>query len=184
MDVQNDFIDGSLPAADAKALPAAIAEFRRGPARHWPAAFTRDWHPADHCSFQSQGGPWPPHCVAGTTGAALAEELGPFPSSRIVDKGRQRDRPGYSGFDEPALEEMVRREGANRIVVVGLTTEYCVSATVLDALRLQFHVTVLRDLIRPVRPADEPLHLDRLAAAGATVVSSSTISHGLDGAVE
>lgn len=30
---------------------------------------TRDWHPADHCSFRRAGGPWPDHCVQGTPGA-------------------------------------------------------------------------------------------------------------------
>ena len=31
-----------------------------------PIFATRDWHSADHCSFRAAGGPWPPHCIAGT----------------------------------------------------------------------------------------------------------------------
>lgn len=77
VDVQNDFLPrGSLavPAGDALVAPLAgwIARFKAGGR---PVFTTRDWHPPDHCSFAAQGGPWPPHCIAGTVAAALARGL-------------------------------------------------------------------------------------------------------------
>ena len=44
-------------------------------ARGLPLYASRDWHPADHCSFRARGGAWPAHCVAGSAGAAFAEGL-------------------------------------------------------------------------------------------------------------
>ncbi|GMU73682.1 MAG: isochorismatase family protein [Burkholderiales bacterium] len=66
VDVQNDFVSGSLAVpggAEAIApLNAAMAAFA---AAGRPIVLSRDWHPADHRSFVQQGGPWPPHCVEG-----------------------------------------------------------------------------------------------------------------------
>ena len=36
---------------------------------------TRDYHPYDHASFNTEGGPFPPHCVQGTAGAELLPPL-------------------------------------------------------------------------------------------------------------
>ena len=46
---------------------------------------TMDQHPADHCSFDVSGGPWPIHCVRYTTGAALYPPL----ADAIMDRKRQ-----------------------------------------------------------------------------------------------
>lgn len=37
--------------------------------------FTLDWHIPTHPSFQSEGGPWPRHCVQYTKGASVSEPL-------------------------------------------------------------------------------------------------------------
>ena len=70
--MQNDFLPGGSLAAAAwdtvvAPLAAWIARFRAGGQAVFP---TRDWHPPDHCSFAAQGGQGPPHCIAGTAGAA------------------------------------------------------------------------------------------------------------------
>ena len=77
VDVQNDFLPGgslSVPHGDevVPVLNHWIDLFRE---RALPVFATRDWHPADHCSFVAQGGPWPPHCVVGTAGARFSEAL-------------------------------------------------------------------------------------------------------------
>ncbi len=77
VDVQNDFLPGgslAVPGGDA-VLPAVGRALRHFAALGLPVFASRDWHPADHCSFRAQGGPWPPHCVAGTPGAAFAHGL-------------------------------------------------------------------------------------------------------------
>ena len=72
VDVQRDFFDpsGALYVDGSEVLPEKIAQL----AGNYDAViFTLDWHPSDHCSFTSQGGIWPSHCVAFTQGAGLPD---------------------------------------------------------------------------------------------------------------
>jgi hypothetical protein len=71
VDVQRDFLPGgALAVPDGDAVVPALSECARAFAeRHLPVFASRDWHPADHCSFREHGGPWPPHCVENTPGA-------------------------------------------------------------------------------------------------------------------
>ena len=88
------------------------------------------------------------------------------------------DEDGYSAFEasadpgEPSrLEQLLRDHGIERIVVLGLATDYCVRATALDARRLGFPTTVLREGVRAVdlRPGDGERAIAELERAGARV---------------
>jgi nicotinamidase/pyrazinamidase len=138
---------------------------------------SRDWHPVDHCSFQAQGGAWPVHCVAGTPGAAFHPDLDQGPIQRIFSKGTQRDREAYSAFDGTGLADWLREHGVGRLVVTGLTTDYCVRASVLDALREGFRVAVLEDAVRAVdvNPGDGERALAEMRQAGAEVTRSDRL---------
>ncbi len=98
---------------------------------------TRDAHPADHCSFSAQGGPWPSHCVRGSSGFEFhpAIKLPSNVSPMIVEKATTADKDAYSGFDGTTLTEELQRRQITRVVVAGLATDYCVRATVLDAIK-------------------------------------------------
>src|SRR5215470_17427342 len=90
VDVQNDFLPGgalAVPAGDAilEPLNQCVREFDR---LGLPVFATRDWHPAGHCSFREQCGPWPIHCVAGTQGAEFPAKLWLPPGARVVSKGQ------------------------------------------------------------------------------------------------
>lgn len=152
VDVQVDFLPGGLlavPRGD-EVVPAL---------NRWLAAFveagrpvfaTRDWHPPNHCSFRERGGPWPPHCVAGTEGAAFAPGLKLPASARVISKAVEPDREAYSGFEGTDLEARLSACGARRLFIGGLATDYCVLRTVTDALARGFEVLLLEDAIRPV----------------------------------
>ena len=151
VDAQVDFVSGSLavPGA-ARVLPAlrhCIAAFA---ALGLPVFATRDWHPPDHVSFAAQGGPWPPHCVAGTPGAELAEGLGIGGETEVVSKGTHPGREAYSAFEGTDLDARLRRAGAKRLFVGGLATDYCVLHTVRDAIGLGYAVVLLLDAMRAV----------------------------------
>jgi nicotinamidase/pyrazinamidase len=152
VDVQRDFLPGGalgVPRGDAviEPLNLCIDAFRHA---RLPVFYTRDWHPADHCSFRAQGGPWPPHCVAGTPGAGFAPGLNPPGEAEIISKATTAARDAYSGFEGTDLAEQLRRLGVRRVFVGGLATDYCVRATVLDALREGFNVVALTDAMQPV----------------------------------
>lgn len=142
--------------------------------------FTQDWHPPTTAHFAKDGGTWPVHCVADTWGAELAPGLavhGP-----VIRKGTDGG-DGYSGFtvrdpssgaeQETRLLGLLRDRRIDRVVVMGLATDYCVKETALDALRNGFTTVVLSDGVRPVdlRPGDGENALRELADAGAQVLA-------------
>lgn len=182
VDVQNDFADprGSLFVTGGEAVVAAtnelVAEARR---LDLAVAYTQDWHPASTPHFQTEGGVWPVHCVAGTWGAELHPDLdvaGP-----VVRKGTGGE-DGYSGFtardvttgeDHPTeLAGELNHAGASRLVIVGLALDVCVKATALDARRLGYDTTVLTGASAAVEmaPGDAEKAMVEMRAAGAKVV--------------
>jgi len=171
VDVQNDFLPGGALAVSAgdEVIPPLNDWIARCAAAGVPVFATRDWHPADHCSFAAQGGPWPPHCVAGSPGAAFAPALALPESATVISKATAREEDAYSGFAGTTLHEQLRVGGIERLFVGGLATDYCVLNTVQDALRLGYVVVLLLDCIRAVdvRPGDGERAIAAMTAAGA-----------------
>ena len=174
VDVQNDFLPGgslAVPRGDQVIAPLNrwIARFA---AAGLPVYATRDWHPVDHCSFAAQGGPWPPHCVAGTPGAAFADALGLPSDATVIGKATRQDADAYSGFAGTDLHERLRHAGVKRLFVGGLATDYCVLNTVRDALDLGYGVALLTAAVRAVdvQPGDGDRALAEMIAAGAVAV--------------
>ena len=181
VDVQNDFADpaGSLSVAGAEAAVTVVnTHIDEAVSAGALVVYTQDWHPPSTPHFAKDGGIWPVHCVADTWGAALHPRLkvvGP-----VVHKGISGE-DGYSGFTcrDPRtgltsptdLEVILQEHRIERVVVVGLATDYCVLATVLDALTLGFATTVVRDAIAAVdlQPGDGERALATMAEAGARV---------------
>ena len=152
VDVQNDFLPGgrlAVPQGDEviHVLNRYIAAFR---SRELPIFATRDWHPPDHCSFLQQGGPWPPHCVADTPGAAFSAALELPADARIISKATTSMKDAYSGFEGTRLNELLQSAGIRRVFVGGLATDYCVLNTVRDALRHNYPTFLLEDAVRAV----------------------------------
>ena len=170
VDVQNDFCPGgALAVPDGDAV---VEEINRLASDSPFVVATRDWHPADHGSFVSQGGPWPVHCVAGTAGAELHAGIDTSQIDAVVDKGQAVDREGYSGFEGTALEQLLREHEVDSVDVAGLALDYCVKATALDAHRVGLSVTVHRGATRAVevQPGDGERAVAELRAAGVEVV--------------
>lgn len=180
VDVQNDFLPaGALAVTDGDQiigpLNRAVTLFGN---RGLPVFFSRDWHPPDHCSFTDQGGIWPPHCVAGTSGARFAAKLKVPENAAVVSKGTSRDRDAYSALDGTDLVDRLRAGDIRRLFVGGLATDYCVKATVLDALAAGFQVMVLADAIRAVdvAPGDGERAAAAMVDAGARMITSGDLA--------
>jgi nicotinamidase/pyrazinamidase len=174
VDVQADFLPGgrlAVPGGDAvvPALNGYLALARRKGLRVFAS---RDWHPAQHCSFNTRGGPWPPHCVAGTSGAAFAPGLELPADAAIISKGTLEQAEAYSAFEGTDLALRLRGIGAKRLLIGGLATDYCVRETVSGALREGFEVLLLEDAIRAVdvKPGDGERAKRKMRDAGAIPV--------------
>ena len=164
VDMLYDFIDGSLACQNAdKAVSATLKVIDtqtsgQGGEEHeildtFPILFIRDHHPADHSSFKENGGVWPPHCVAGTRGGEIHEELKPYASEELTfDKGCERSLEQYSGFEGinnagQSLGEILELLDTTDVYVCGIATEYCVRNTCEDLLKAGFKVHLLKDCI-------------------------------------
>ena len=175
IDVQNDFLPGgSLAVPRSGEVIAALNRYiERFHARGLPIYASRDWHPRDHCSFKAQGGPWPPHCVAGSEGAAFANALKLPEGTEVISKATTSAKEAYSDFEDTDLAARLHAQGVNRLFIGGLATDYCVLHTVRDARRLGFAVVLLRNAVRAVdaRPGDGARALAEMARLGATMAA-------------
>jgi nicotinamidase/pyrazinamidase len=175
VDVQKDFLPGgslAVPSGEqvVPVLNRYIGLFRE---RNLPIFATRDWHPANHCSFIAQGGPWPPHCVQGSPGAEFASDLALPEEAFIISSATNPDREAYSGFSETDLHTRLKALGIERLFIGGLATDYCVLNTVKDALALGYQVFLLRDAIRAVNvhPRDGEEAEQEMVSLGAVPVT-------------
>ena len=187
VDIQNDFCPGgALPVSDGDQVVPAINKyiqlFRSANA---PIIYTRDWHPSDHSSFKTQGGPWPPHCVQGSEGAKFRADLLPPNEGEFVSKANRKD-DAYSFFQGADLAHRLRRlrfrlglrGGIKQLFVGGLATDYCVKETVLDGLKLGFQVYYLDDASKGVNvnPEDSELAIKEMLSKGAKKVTLTDIA--------
>ena len=177
VDVQRDFLPGgALAVPEGDAVVPLLAHCADACSRSGvPVVASRDWHPADHCSFRDFGGQWSVHCVAGTPGAELDSGLGLPDDTRIVDKASTPDRDAYSAFEGTDLDEWLKAREVRQIYVGGLATDYCVLRTALDGLRLGYRVVLLADAIRAIDPADGQKAIETLVEQGAVVADTSQI---------
>lgn len=168
VDVQNDFLrKGSLPVPMAEdVIPVINAYVDLFSGYSLPIFASRDWHPENHCSFIEQGGAWPPHCVAGTAGAAFPPALILPAFTRILSKADQQERESYSAFEGTGLAELLAISSVSRIFVCGLATDFCVLHTVRDARQKQFDVVLLTDAVRAVDGEGGRLAIEEMQSLG------------------
>lgn len=186
VDMLYDFIDGSLACKNAdNAVRNTLAYIDtqtkgQGGEAHeildtFPILFIRDHHPADHSSFKEQGGIWPAHCVAGTRGGEIHQDLAPYASEELTfDKGCDRNTEQYSGFeavnnaDQP-LSEVLELLDTTDVYVCGIATEYCVRNTCEDLLKAGFKVHLLKDCIAYVDIDGHKKAIEEMAAKGISI---------------
>jgi len=189
VDLQYDFMPGgALAVAEGDAtVPVALRLMRD----FETVIATQDWHPRDHKSFAANnpgtkigdvielaGQPqvmWPAHCVQGTRGAELHDDLDGI--TQVFQKGTNPEIDSYSGFFDnghkkaTGLDGWLREQGITDLTVLGLATDYCVKFTVLDALHLGFSVTLVPAGCRAVNlaPGDGERAIEEMRAAGCRI---------------
>lgn len=178
VDMQNDFMPkGALPVAGADRLASYInAQMDR----YTYVVASQDFHPHGHMSFTEREGQaplWPVHCVQGTKGAQLVDELDCNKIDHIIQKGCELEIDSYSAFfdndrtHKTPLDSWLKNHGVKRLCVVGVATEYCVKWTVLDALKLGYDIEVDCAGIAGIelQEGDCAKALEEMRAAGAKI---------------
>jgi nicotinamidase/pyrazinamidase len=195
VDMQSDFTEfqkGSLAVAGTnesyvKQVQGTVLALR---SYGYPIYATQDWHPANHASFYTnhEGKKpfdtvklhgrdqvlWPPHCVQQTPGAGILIPEGMFKA--IFKKGMDPDFDSYSGIQDDggkktAMDETLKKEEINKLILFGIATDYCVRATAIDAAAIGYKVMVIRNLCRGVAPETTEKAIEEMKVAGIMVLN-------------
>ena len=196
VDMQNDFLSkGTLEVKHGDEIIPLINQLQE---KFDTVVLTRDWHPINHCSFASThnlkpfeevfiGGVkqvlWPIHCVENTFGSQFSEKLNQKKISKIISKGIDAGVDSYSTFYDnlkkrnTGLEAYLKENDIKKLYFCGLTTEYCVRYSVIDAVELGYEVYVFEDAIRPVnlKPSDSDKAIFAMKQMGAHFITSKDI---------
>ncbi|HVH62864.1 MAG TPA: isochorismatase family protein [Candidatus Dormibacteraeota bacterium] len=178
VDVQADFVQGgSLATPNGLEVAAMISRH----IRHFKAEYhfvvaSRDYHEnaPDHISDNPDFiNTWPPHCMAGTPGAAFVPAIQNLVREKLIAAVVTKGRNGaaYSAFEglDPRghyLLDVLKEQRIDHIDVCGIATDYCVRATALDARKNQFSVRVLVNLCAAVKEETGLQALEEMKAAG------------------
>lgn len=183
VDMLYDFIDGSLACLNAC---NAVAESRKyiskavnvddfdenGIVDTIPVLFIRDHHPANHCSFTENGGIWPVHCVAGTHGGDIHDDLKEFVNEDLTfDKGCDPACEQYSGFEScnaagQSLSEVLDLLGITDVYLCGIATEFCVRNTAADLKKAGYRVHLLQKCVAYVNEDGHKEAIAQMKAEG------------------
>ena len=102
----------------------------------WPVVFATDAFTKGDFIF---GGKMKPHSLAGTPGAEVAPELDRGPEDLWLPK------PRFSAFFRTGLEDWLNAREVTLCAVAGITTNFCVLTTAMDALCCDFKTVILED---------------------------------------
>ncbi len=181
IDMQHDFVYGSLAVPEAEAILPIVNNLIHLPFRVKVA--TRDFHPDNHVSFAKthnkrehttvtiyhpedkekalgiQQTLWPVHCVANTEGAELVPEIEQNKFDAVVYKGTHPSIESYSAFrdiwgrSETKLSEVLKEVGATDVYFCGLAGDYCVKYTARDSVDYGYKTWVIRDAVKSTSPS-------------------------------
>jgi nicotinamidase/pyrazinamidase len=172
VDVQNDFCPGgALPAPKANDIIPVINKLMN---KFDVIVASRDVHPPDTKHFDK----WPPHCVEGTRGALFHPELNITRIQKGFNKGTGKKDDGYSAFEatnENLMDYLLDKKVKN-VYISGLTTEYCVKNTAMDAVRNGFNTWLITDAIAAVEPGsdNEVEAINEMKNAGIQLIESAS----------
>jgi nicotinamidase/pyrazinamidase len=176
VDVQNDFCEGgSLAVTGGAEVARRITDLVASSGEYAHVVATKDFHidPGEHFSDNPDyRESWPPHCVAGSTGADFHPEFDLRGVEAVFKKGHESAAySGFEGVDDSGtpLAEWLKQRGVDEVDVVGLATDYCVQATAADAAEAGFSTRVLLDLTAGVAPDSTAKAVDELRSAGVEI---------------
>lgn len=176
IDTQIDFLypAGALYVPGAEKLLPALARLNQFAAAHSiPVVSTMDAHAENDPEFRD----WPAHCVAGTPGqqkpaATLLKKrvvIPTTPGEYSIEGAGQIivEKQALDLFTNPNLPRLLERLRAERYVVYGVVTEYCVRCALLGLLGTGRPVEVVTDAIQSLDEAAARRTLDEFTSAAA-----------------
>lgn len=187
VDTQIDFLypAGALYVPGAQKLLPSLEKLNRYAGAHGiPLVSTVDAHSENDPEFRD----WPPHCVAGTPGQqkpqpTLLEKRVTVPNVAAeysIDGAGQiiLETDAIDCFTNPNLAGLLDRLGAERYVVYGVVTEYCVRCAALGLLKTGKKVELVTDAVETLRAEDAQRTFDEFTAAGGVLTTVDQVTAG------
>lgn len=187
VDVQNDFIDGSLAVPNAINVIEPINQMIKSD--YFDEIFyTQDMHPLNHGSFAEIQGVepftlgelngvkqifWPSHCVARTRGCEIHKDL--IVEGFVFEKGTNKDVDSYSCFTEnngttTAFNTILCELNVKKIYVCGIATDYCVKHTALDAEKLGYETFLIENCCAGVNEETTKQAIKEMTSKGVSIL--------------
>ncbi len=174
VDVQYDFINGSLAVEGAPAVMDALADYIEAQPQGTfdTIVMTADFHPYQHSSFKDNGGLWPVHCVQHTHGASIYQPVfeavkKQFPEAPVLTKGEDLAVDEYSIMANKSsakkLLAIIEDNSIQEIYVAGLCGDYCVGNSIKDLVAAG-HGDKIRVLTRFIGNIDDGTTLRHIIA--------------------
>ncbi len=110
-----------------------------------------------------------PHCVEGTWGAEIVEELAPKHNEMRIKKHR------YSGFFQTDLDLVLKDLACDQLVIFGVVTNICVRSTVHDAFFNGYTVAVPEDCCAATSPREQASSLYDIATHFGVVSDAASV---------
>jgi nicotinamidase/pyrazinamidase len=138
VDMLNDFIDekGALYCGQSARDIVPFLRLRLNAHRRAGnlVVFLQDAHAKDDLEFEK----FPPHCIAGTWGSRIIDDLAPQSGEHVLPKTR------YNGFYGTDLEKILAADSPEDVEVVGVCTSICVMDTVGGLANRDYRIRVPR----------------------------------------
>jgi len=173
VDLQNDFLPGgALPAPEGDRIIPVI----NGIMSHFDVVIgSRDWHPVETNHFDR----WPPHCIEGTRGAEPPVAFLSSGLNQVFLKGTGKRDDGYSAFEatSASLDNYLKQHKISSLFLAGLTLEYCVKETALDAIEKGYNTTIVEDATAAINEnqGDREKSIEQMKASGVNFIHSDKI---------
>ncbi len=187
IDTQIDFLypAGALYVPGAEKLVPAFARLNRYAAAHGiPVVSDTDAHAENDPEFRD----WPAHCVVGTPGQqkpaqTLLEQrvvIPTAPGEFAIDGAAQIivEKQTLDVFTNPNLPALLARLHADRYVVYGVVTEYCVRCALMGLVATGKRVEVVADAIQSLDEAAGRRTLEEFTAAGGRLTTGAEACGG------
>lgn len=172
VDTQLDFMfpAGALYVPGAESIVENLRNLTRFAAgNQYQIISTADAHTEDDPEFKV----WKPHCVAGTTGQQkCAATLLPAASAQQIMIEKQQ----LDCFTNPNLRPLLQKLAADRYVVYGVVSEYCVKCAALGLLETGARIELVSDAIKCIDPAAERALIEEFTIRGGHMTTAASFS--------
>lgn len=155
IDMLKDFVEDGAPlevSLGRKIVQNIKSQIDEARKQGIPIIYVCDNHKEDDPEFRL----WPSHAVKGTKGAEVVDDIKPKKDDTIVYKKT------YSGFFETELDAVLKKIGANELILTGVCTEICVLYTAADAYMRGYEVNILEDCVAGLNDEDHRFALRQI----------------------